>query len=134
MAENDLGTSTSSTFPMMPTQDTVEWPTNSIYSDNHDEIAEEHPRSTEKIPGNNHTTANIPEDGNETVETTERQFTSPLPSSPVGCSTDRTAHKPVHGNSATPPGPIKRKGNFNLEVDSQGRELFVRFEEGTNSP
>ena len=68
---------------MMPTQNAEEWPINSNYTDNHDEIAEEHPRSTEKIPDNANTTADIPEDGNEAVETTEEQFTSLLPSSPL---------------------------------------------------
>ena len=109
---------------MMPTQDTEEGPINSNYSDNHDEIAEEHPRSTEKFSDNANTTANIPEDGNETVETTGGQFTSALPSSTVGCSTERTAHKPVHDNSATPSGLIKRKDKTSLEIEGKDRKTL----------
>ena len=47
----------------------------------------------------------------------------------MGCSTERTAHKPVHDNAATLSVPIKWKGNVNLETDDKGRKKFVRFEE-----
>ena len=129
MAENGPAANTSSTFPMMPTPDTAELQRNSNYSDNHDEIAEKHSRSTEKTPDNNNTTANLPEEGNEAKETTGRQFTSPLPSTPVGCSTEQTAHKRVDDNSAAPPGPIKRKSTIKSEIDSHRRKTFVRLEE-----
>ena len=52
IAESDLSTNTSSTFPMMPTQDAEDWPENTKHSDNPDEITEEHPRSNEGIPQN----------------------------------------------------------------------------------
>ena len=59
--------------------------------------------------------------GNEALEATAEQFNSPLQSSPVECS---TAHKPVHDNSATPPGPTKRKISINLKMDSKEREIY----------
>ena len=113
MAESDLTTSTSSPFPIMPTQDAEEWPKNTKYSDNHNGITEEHPRSNEGIPQNANTTVDIPEDGNEALEATAELFNSPLQSSPLECCTERAAHKPVHDNSATPPGPTKWKSSIN---------------------
>ena len=81
------------------------------------------------MPENANITVDIPEDGSEAVETTAELFTSPLPSSPVGSSTELTAHKPVLDNSAVPPGPTNRKGNVNLKIESKGRETLVEFEE-----
>ena len=52
-----------------------------------------------------------------------------MPSSPVAYSTERTIHKPVHNNTATPSGPTKRKSNMNLQIYSKGRKTFVKFEE-----
>ena len=99
------------------------------YSDNHDEIAEDHPHSNGGIPENSNTTVDMPDDGNEAVETTAEPFTSPLPSSPVGSSNERAAHKPVHDNSATPIGPTKRKGSLNIKTNSKERKTLVKFKE-----
>ena len=114
---------------MMPTQDAEERPIDTTNSDNHDGIAKEHSRTNEEIPENIDTLVDTPEDGNETVETTAKQCTSTLSSSPVGCNIQRTAHKPVHDNAVTPPGRTKRKGNINIKIDSKGRKPIVKFEE-----
>ena len=129
MAENNPATSTSST---LLTQNAGEWQQNGVditYLDNRDGIAKEHPCANEENPEDTDTAGDAPEDGNEEVEIPAEPFNSPMPSFPVAYSTERTIHKPVHNNTATPSGPTKRKGNLNLEIDSKERKTFVKFEE-----
>ena len=68
MTENDPATSTSSTFPMLPTQDLEEWPVDNTYSDNRDGIAEETQCANEENTGSTNTAGDALEDGNEGVE------------------------------------------------------------------
>ena len=111
MTENEPAASTSSTFLMMSTQDAEDWPVDNTYSDNRDGSAEAIPCANEEVTRNTDAADDATEDGNEEIEIPIEPVNSPMPSSEVGCSTERTIHKPVHDNTATPSGPTKRKIN-----------------------
>ena len=98
---------------------------NATYADDCAGATEEIPCTGGEEPENSDATGDAPRDSNEEAEVTVEPtpaINTPMPSLPVGCSTERTVQRPVRDNTATPAGPTKRKGFILLGVDREEKK------------
>ena len=129
MDESESTTGTSNNFLMMPSQESAESSADATYTDNQADTTEEPPHEDEAVPENTATTEDDePAHGCEVSVTAEEPSPikyTPMPKSPVECTTERTSRKSVRHIAATPSGLTKRNGNVNLGVKRKEKRNFV---------
>ena len=132
MAENGSTAGTRSTFPCCHHESQSDDRMDTTFVDNHVGTTEDLPHADKDVPKNTATTEDAPRDSYEESVTVAEPLTianTPMPTSPIECSTERTMRRGVRDSTGTPSGPTKRKGDKNLGVDGKEKKNFMKFEE-----